>query len=172
MGSWVRALEEGTKETFSKTIRALFQQASPSGWNNDNVSDIDPTFLSDEDMTSGQIYTEAGEGVLFEEGNSRWINTALDNSQGDKEQDVIITVFAPNKLILDLMRDEVERVLRQNNPGKGTVLLKSNGTDDSPILGWQLPLPEWINYELGLNKPERSAKSQMILRVRYQSNWQ
>jgi len=171
MGTWTHSNETGTAEPFSKTIRAIFQRASPTGWNNDNVSDLDPAFLSDEDMTSGQVYTEGGESILFEEGSDRWINTALDNSQGDKERDVIITIFAPNKLIRDLMQLEVERVLRTNQPGKGTNLLKSDGSSISPIIGWSFPLPDWINFELGLNKPERSAKVQAILKCRYQSNY-
>lgn len=176
MGSWQRAQEENGLELFSTTLAALFAQASPTGWNTSNTNGKLPVFHSDEN-TKSLIVNEAQQGVSFEEGNTRWRDTqngkavALDDSQGDRETEVIITIYAANKYYRELFELEVERILRQNRPGNGVTILKSDGINDSAILGWSFPLPDWNNFELGLNRPERAAKTQMILKVHWQANW-
>jgi hypothetical protein len=150
----------------------MFQLAAPNGFDVTKTNNITPQLLSDEGMTSAQIYTVAGEGILFEEGGSRWTNAALDDSQGDRATSVYITIFAPDKKHRSLFQDEVERVLRTNRPAQGTKIKQSDGTTDSAILGWSFPLPDWNHFELGLNTPERSAKVQMILYVLWQASWQ
>lgn len=167
-----RVGEGATKENFATTLRAMFSLAAPSGFDSSKTNNIDPVLLSDESMTSAQQYTEAGEGILFEEGGNEWVNSALDDSQGDRATAIYITVFAPDKKHRSLFQDEVERVLRYNRPSQGTKIKQSDGTTDSAILGWGFPLPRWDDFTLGLNIPERSAKVQMILRVFWNASWQ
>jgi hypothetical protein len=156
----------GTIENFATTLRAIFE----SDWDNTKTNSITPVFLSDEDMTSALNVTPAGEGMLFEEGNTRVKSGELDDTQDQMETDVYITIFAPNKFYRTLFQNEADRILRKNRPTQGTKIKKSDG-EDSAILGWSWPLPEWRGFDLGLNKPEATSKVQIILKIFWQRNW-
>lgn len=165
--------ETGKHEPIATTLRAMFQTPAPTGWDEAKTDGVVPFFLSGEDDTSTVLDVEGANAVTFDKGYTRRIENkaALDNSQGDMENQIIITIFAANQKLSEMFELEVYRVLRYNTPLYGAKIKKSNGTDDSKILGFGYPLPRFDQFSAGSNVPTKSSKSQMLLSVYSQYNW-
>jgi hypothetical protein len=154
-------------ETVSETIGALLERS----WTEDNTHNIVPKFLYDEDkphifkQSSLSDYIKIEEGI---EAGFSLTDNALDNSQGQFEEDIIITVNTTSQLTGRLFENEIVNILRANFK---TTLKKSDTTNNSGILSWTWPLPKFTRFGVGDEGQRKSFKSQLLLTIKSYYEW-
>lgn len=158
----------GKKENFATTIRALVDR----DWDTNNTDIMPkPAAISGENDPDAVNPTEMLESITFDEGRTTEITSSNDWMQFEMETDVLITVFGPTQAKRELLEHEIRRILRKNAPLNGSKIKKSNNTEDSAILKMVNPVLQFIPFEVGTNRQQKSSKSQAILKVRWQNSW-
>lgn len=170
MPSFIQEGLVGSQENFATTIRAAIDR----DWDTNNAAIMPkPAFISGENSQATVNPTEMKESITFDEGTKRNLDRQTDNDWMNfgMENDVIITVFGTTQSKRELLENEVHRVLRKIVPTNGSKIKKSNNTEDSAILGFENPLPQFIPFGVGTNQAQKASRSQAILKVRWQNTW-
>ena len=116
--------------------------------NKTNTNDITPKFHFDENRISNVVQSSITDHIVFDDGvNSGPEEAALDDSQTGSRSDVIITVNSVTKIAHVLFQNEIYRILRKNRPAHGARIKKENNTEDSPIMGYDFPLPKFTVFD-------------------------
>ena len=158
---------QGNIETVSETIGFLIKD----NWNEDNTQNVTPYFLYDEDKPHIFPRSENSNYIKIEEGTESGFSltdNALDNSQGQLEEDIIITINSKSQLRGRLFENEIINILRTNFK---TTITKSNETENSGILSWTWPLPKFTRFNAGVEGERKSFKSQLLLTVKSYYEW-
>lgn len=157
----------GNIETVSETMGALIERT----WDENNTHNIIPKFLYDEDKSHIFKQSDNSDYVKIEEGTASGfspLDNALDNSQGQFEEDIIITINTPSQLTGRLFEHEIINILRTNFK---TTIKKSDNETNSGILSWTWPTPKFTRFGVGVEGERTSFKSQLLLTIKSYYEW-
>lgn len=157
----------GNIETVSETMGALIERT----WTESRTHNITPKFLYDEDKPHIFKQSSISDYVKIEEGGASGFSpfdNALDNSQGQFEEDIIITISTESQLTGRLFEHEIINILRTNFK---TTIKKSDGLTDSGILSWTWPTPKFTRFGVGDEGQRKSFKSQLLLTIKSYYEW-
>lgn len=136
---------QGIFEPFGETIRALIARE----WNNTEVT---PKFLSsfghgdnqaqlDEPLRTNDFNLKDDEpAVIFREGETT-INS-YDNNFIELETTIYIDIFGASKFQF-LIKEEIDRIIFENQPNAVKRIKKSNNSENSPIINIKQNVIEW-----------------------------
>jgi hypothetical protein len=155
----------GDFETVSHTIGALIQRS----WTKANTRNVLPEFNYDQEKSHEMPTSELTNYVKVEEtGGSGFnpVDSALDDSQGTFDEDILITVNTESQILGRLFENEIVNIMRTNFRA---TINKADNTNASGIKRWIWPLPQFTRISLG--EQRKSYKSQMLLTVKSHYEW-
>lgn len=139
---------EGTHEPFSETVRALIGRE----WAAANTANITPKILSDfghganpgaldEPLKSNDFMLKDDEAaIIFKEGNT--LTRTFDNNFIEFETTVFIDIFGSTK-IQYLIKEEINRIIFENQPNSTKRIKKSDNSNDSAIINIKQNAVDW-----------------------------